>query len=317
MNYFKIEKLVGVEIRFQTFIISEACQQQMEDCDADHQLSVEEGEDSKVETFGRSDMEQNSAVEKEEETEEEKEEVAAGSDKDDRPADEGDKKSKSCIARLSNVGIEKIPSMEVVDDLVQMENSEDEQQSVGKEEEVEEEEGGGQNEQESQEERTQIDDNEMHEKEKEIGNEKVKGEEGESYEHELNEMEEKDNEKQGMEDIEDKKEEEEQSDGKEENAEEGRRLIIMLGETEFTSFTSCSLASSGTLINVSTAQQGEGGDGDEEQRGADKADADVRGGVSGRLEDGNDVHPPGDALKCTLHISKHRIFQTQILQQRR
>ena len=177
MNYFKIEKLVGVEIRFQTFIISEACQQQMEDCDADHQLSVEEGEDSKVETFGRSDMEQNSAVEKEEETEE----VAAGSDKDDRPADEGDKKSKSSIARLSNDGIEKIPSMEVVDDLVQMENSEDEQQSVGKEEGVEEEEGGGQNEQESQEERTQIDDNEMHEKEKEIGNEKVKGEEGESY----------------------------------------------------------------------------------------------------------------------------------------
>ena len=285
----------------------------MEDCDADHQLSVEEGEDSKVETFGRSDMEQNSAVEKGEE----KEEVAAGSDKDDRPADEGDKKSKSSIARLSNDGIEKIPSMEVVDDLVQMENSEDEQQSVGKEEEVEEEEGGGQNEQESQEERTQIDDNEMHEKEKEIGNEKVKGEEGESYEHELNDMEEKDNEKQGMEDIEDKKEEEEQSDGKEENAEEGRRLIIMLGETEFTSFTSCSLASSGTLINVSTAQQGEGGDGDEEQRGADKADADVRGGVSGRLEDGNDVHPAGDALKFTLHISKHRKFQTQILQQRR
>ena len=130
-------------------------------------------------------------------------------------------------------------------------------------------------------------------------------------------MEENDNEKQGMEDVEDKKEEEEQNDGKEENAEDGRRLIIMLGETEFTSFTSCSLASSGTLINVSTAQQGEGGDGDEEQRGADKADADVRGGVSGGLEDGNDLHPAGDALKCILHISKHHKFQSQILQQRR
>ena len=307
MNYFKIEKLVGVEIRFQTFIISEACQQQMEDCDADHQLSVEEGEDSKVETFGRSDMEKNGGSEKKEE----KEEVEAKNDEDDRPADEGDKMSTSSIACLSNVGIEKIPSMEVVDDLVQMENSEDEQRSVGREEE---EEGGGQNEQESQEERTQIDDNEMHEKEKEIGNEKVKGEEGESYEHELNEMEEKDNEKQGMEDVKDKKEEEEQSDGKEENAEEGRRLIIMLGETDFTSFTSCSLASSGTLINVSTAQQGEGGDGDEEQRGADKADADVRGGVSKGLED---MHPAGDALKCTLHFSKNRKFQTRILQQRR
>ena len=141
--------------------------------------------------------------------------------------------------------------------------------------------------------------------------------EGECCEHEMNEMEEKDNEKQGMEDVKDKKEEEEQNDGKEENAEDGRRLIIMLGETEFTSFTSCSLASSGTLINVSTAQQGEGGDGDEEQRGADKADADVRGGVSGRLEDGNDLHPAGDALKCILHISKHRKFQSQILQQRR
>ena len=304
VKYFKIEKLVVVEKRFQTFVTSEACQQQMEDCDADHQLSVEEEEDSKVETFGRSDLDQNGGGEKEEE----KEEVEAENDKEVKPADEGDKKSKSSVACLSNVGIEKIPSMEVVDDLVQMENSEDEHRSVGKEEE-----GGGQNEQESQEERTQVDDNELNEKEKELGKEKVKGKEGESYEHELNEMEEEDNEKQGMED----KKEDEQNDGKEENAEEGRRLIIMLGETDFTSFTSCSLASSGTLINVSTAQQGEGGDGDEEQRGADKADADVRGGVSGGLEDGNDLHPAGDALKCILHISKHRKFQSQIVQQRR
>ena len=288
----------------------------MEDCDADHQLSVEEGEDSKVETFGRSDMEQNGGGEGVD-REEEKEEVEAGNDKNVRPADEGDKMSKSSVARPSNDGIEKIPSMEVVDDLVQMENSEDEHRNVGKEEDVEEEEGGGQNGQEFQEERTQTDDNELNEREKEIGKEKVKWKEGESYEHELNEMEEKENEKQRMEDVKDKKEEEEQNDGKEENAEDGRRLIIMLGETEFTSFTSCSLASSGTLINVSTAQQGEGGDGDEEQRGADKADADVRGGVSGGLEDGNDLHPAGDVLKYIFHISKHRKFQTQILHQRR
>ena len=143
----------------------------MEDCDADHQLSVEEGEDSKVETFGRSDMEQNGGGEGVD-REEEKEEVEAGNDRDVQSADEGDKISKSSVACLSNDGIEKIPSMEVVDDLVQMENSEDEHRSVEKEEE-----GGGQNEQESQEERTQIDDNELNEKEKEIGNEKVKGKE--------------------------------------------------------------------------------------------------------------------------------------------
>ena len=133
-RYFKIEKCVGVEKKIRISIISEACQQQMEDCDADHQLSVEEGEDSKVETFGRSDMEQNGGGEGVD-REEEKEEVEAGNDKHVRPADEGDEMSKSSVACLSNDGIEKIPSMEVVDDLVQMENSEDEHRSVGKKEE--------------------------------------------------------------------------------------------------------------------------------------------------------------------------------------
>ena len=58
---------------------------------------------------------------------------------------------------------------------------------------------------------------------------------------------------------EEKKVEEEREDDKEEEGEDGRRLIILLGETELSSFTSCSVASSGTLITVS-AQPDDGGE---------------------------------------------------------
>ena len=59
-------------------------------------------------------------------------------------------------------------------------------------------------------------------------------------------------------------EEEERKDDKkkeEEEEEEGRRLVILLGETDMSSFTSCSVASSGTLITVSAKADGGGGGG--------------------------------------------------------
>ena len=54
-------------------------------------------------------------------------------------------------------------------------------------------------------------------------------------------------------------EEERKDDKKKKEEEEGRRLVILLGETELSSFTSCSVASSGTLITVSAKADGGGG----------------------------------------------------------
>ena len=86
----------------------------------------------------------------------------------------------------------------------------------------------------------------------------------------------------------------------EKKEEEGRRLIILLGETEFSSFTSCSVASSGTLINVSA--QGEGGGGGEHGGDEDggKVKEEEAGGEGGHQNDSSPI--VGEISKDVLSI---------------
>ena len=68
----------------------------------------------------------------------------------------------------------------------------------------------------------------------------------------------------GEEEMETKNEEERKDEDKdeEEEGEDWRKLVILLGENELNSFTSCSVASSGTLITVS-AEDGGGAAGED------------------------------------------------------
>ena len=131
------------------------------------------------------------------------------------------------------------------------------------------------------------------EMEKEARKQEAKKEEGKGEE--INEGETK----------EEKKEERNNDKTREEMAEEkkeeeGRRLIILLGETEFSSFTSCSVASSGTLINVSA--QGEGGGGGEHGGDEDggKVKEEEAGGEGGHQNDTSPII--GETSKDVLSI---------------